>query len=78
MLRLLTPVSDGTNLTLSWESVAGRDYFLECSPNLSSSSAFTRIASNVVGQVNTTSYLDTNAVGVSPRFYRVGVGLVTD
>jgi hypothetical protein len=73
VLRLLTPASDGTNLTVTWESVAGRNYFLESSPDLSSTSAFTRLATDIWGQTNTTSYVDTNAVGVSPRFYRVGV-----
>jgi hypothetical protein len=73
VLRLLTPVSDGTNLTVSWESVAGRSYFLERAPDLSGTSAFTPIASNVLGQANITSCVDTNAVGSSPRFYRVGV-----
>lgn len=73
VLRLLTPVSDGTNLTVTWESVAGRNYFLECRPSLSSTSAFTRFATNISGRTNTTSFVDTNAVGASPRFYRVGV-----
>jgi hypothetical protein len=73
VLRLLTPVSDGTNLTVTWESVAGRSYFLESSSSFSSTSSFTRIATNLVGRTNTTSYVDTNAVGASPRFYRVAV-----
>jgi len=73
VLRLLTPVSDGTKLVVTWESVTGRSYFLERAPDLSSASAFTRFATNISGQTNTTSFLDTNVVGASPRFYRVGV-----
>jgi hypothetical protein len=73
VLRLLTPISDGANLTVTWESVAGRSYFLESSPDPSSTSSFTRFATNISGQTNTTSYVDTNAVGASPRFYRMGV-----
>jgi hypothetical protein len=73
VLRLLTPISDGTNLTITWESVANRNYFLEHRPDLSSTSAFTRFATNISGQTSRTSFLDTNAAGASPRFYRVGV-----
>jgi len=65
VLHLLTPASDGANLTVTWESVVGRSYFLERSPDLSGARAFTRIASNVVGQANTTSYVDPNGVGVT-------------
>jgi len=78
VVRLLTPISEGSNLTVTWESVAGRNYFLERAPDLSSASAFRQIATNVLAQSNTTSYVDTNGMGASPRFYRVGVGLVTD
>jgi len=73
VLRLLTPVSNGTSLTVTWESVAGRSYFLECSADVSPTSAFTRIATDVVAQTNTTSFVHTNAVGASLRFYRVCV-----
>jgi hypothetical protein len=73
VLRLLTPVSDGTNLVVTWESVAGRRYFLERSAEISDTSAFTRFATNISNQANATSFTDTNAVGASPWFYRVGV-----
>jgi hypothetical protein len=73
VLRLLTPVSNGTSLTVTWESVAGRSYFLECSADVSPTSAFTRIATDVVAQTNTTSFVHTNAVGAGPGFYRVCV-----
>jgi len=73
VLRLLTPVSDGTNLTVTWESVTNRSYFLERSAEIPDTSAFTRFATNISGQTNTTSFVDTNAVGASPRFYRAGV-----
>jgi hypothetical protein len=73
VLHLLTPMSDETNLTVTWESVLGRSYFLERSAEISDPPAFTRFATNLPGQAGTTSFLDTNAVGDSPRFYRVGV-----
>ena len=73
VLRLLTPASDGTNLTVTWESVTGRSYFLERSAEISNTSAFTRFATNIQGQASTTFFVDTNVVGASPRFYRVGL-----
>ena len=72
-LRLLAPVAAGTNVFVSWQSVAGVNYFLERSTNLVVSSAFTAVATSIPGVPGTTSYTDTNAVGVGPRFYRVGV-----
>jgi hypothetical protein len=72
-LRLLTPVVAGANVTVSWQSIAGVNYFLECSTRLAPS-AFTALATNIAGQPGTTTYTDTNAVGSGPFFYRVGVG----
>jgi hypothetical protein len=73
-LRLLSPQRTGTNVTVTWQSVAGVNYFLECSTNLVATPCFTCVATNVPGQPGTTSYTDTNAAGASPLFYRVGVG----
>jgi len=71
-LRLLSATSDGTDVTVTWQSVAGVSYFLEQSTNLAS--AFTLLAADILGQPGTTGYTDTNAASLSPRFYRVGVG----
>ena len=73
VLRLLTPVVAGTNVTLAWESVAGVNYFLQRNTNLTASSAFVPLATNLLGQAGTTSFTDTNAIGGSPFFYRIGV-----
>jgi hypothetical protein len=73
-LRLLTPVAAGTNVTVTWQSVYGINYFLERSTNLSASPAFVQLAANIPGQSGTTSFTDTNALGAGPSFYRVGVG----
>ena len=34
---------------------------------------FTLVATNILGQVGTTTYADTNAAGAGPLLYRVGV-----
>ena len=71
VLRLLSPSITSTNTTVTWQSVAGVNYFLERSTNLAS--PFMHLASFIMGQAGTTSYADTNAAGAGPLFYRVGV-----
>jgi len=73
-LRLLSASSDGTNVTFSWQSVAGVSYFLERSTNLSATPPFTPLATGIPGQPGTTIFTDTNAVASLRLFYRVGVG----
>lgn len=73
-LRLLTASPAGTNVTVSWHSVAGVNYFLERSTGLWASPAFTLLAPNVSGKPGTTVFTDTNAASLTPLFYRVGVG----
>jgi hypothetical protein len=73
-LRLHSAQRTGTNVTLTWQSVIGVNYFLERSMNLGASVSFTPLATDLPGQPGTTAYTDTNAAGASPLFYRVGVG----
>ena len=72
-LRLVsaTPSPTNADVTVTWQSVAGVTYFLERSTNLASPLA--PLASNLPGQPGTTSFADTNAAGLPPLFYRVGV-----
>ncbi len=58
-------------MTVTWESVAGVNYFLERSADLAS--PFSLLATNIAGQAGTTSYADTSATGSGPFFCRVGV-----
>jgi len=70
-LRLLSPSITSTNVTVTWQSVAGVDYFLERSASLAA--PFMLLATNILGQAGATSYADTNAAGKGPSFYRVGI-----
>ena len=72
-LRLLTPSTDGTNLSVRWESVSGKSYFLERSTGLGTNASFLPLANGIAGQAGTTTFTDTNAAPSGPRFYRVGV-----
>ena len=72
-LRLLSASRAGTNVTVAWQSVAGVNYFLERSTNLSASPPFTLLAPSLPGQPGTTTYTDPNAASLAPLFYRVGV-----
>ena len=70
-LCLLSAAPTGTNVTVSWQSVAGVNYFLARSANLAA--PFTLVATNIIGQAGTTTYRDTNASSAGRFFYRVGV-----
>jgi hypothetical protein len=48
-----------------------RSYVLECSTNLVGASVFTPLALGIPGQLGTTVFLDPDALGLIPRFYRV-------
>ena len=73
-LRLLSTSPDGSNVTVRWQSVAGVNYLLERSTNLSATPPFTPLATRLPGQAGTTTYTDTNAATAPRFFYRVGVG----
>jgi len=70
-LRLLSAEPAGNNVTVSWQSIMGVNYFLERSPT--PVSPFEVLATNILGQSNTTSFADTNVVGEGAFYYRVGV-----
>jgi hypothetical protein len=63
----------GAGGAVTWQSVAGINYFLECSTNLASSPYFSCVATNCPGQPGMTLYTDPNAAVGPWRFYRVGV-----
>jgi hypothetical protein len=73
VLQMLTPYGDVSGVTVSWQSIATRNYWVERSTNLGVASPFQAIATNIVGAAGTKSYTDTTATNNGPYFYRVGV-----
>jgi hypothetical protein len=68
---LVSAARANADVAISWQSVGGVTYFLERSMSLDS--PFTVVATNLVGQLVTTTFTDTNVASLSPLFYRVGV-----
>jgi hypothetical protein len=69
---MLAPTGGESGVTVTWQSVTNQTYFLERATNLMKQPPFSTLATNIAGQVGTTTYTDTNAVGNGPFFYRVG------
>lgn len=72
-LELLYPTRTNSVMKVTWYSVVGVTYYLERAVKLDTQVGFLRIASNIVGQAETTTCTDAGAVGAGPFFYRVGV-----
>jgi hypothetical protein len=60
-------------MKITWQSVAGKNYFVQRATSLFAPPAFSSIQSNIVGQSGTTIYTDSSARSGRAYFYRVGV-----
>jgi len=71
-ITLATRTSNPEGTVITWASQNGRTYYIQRSVTLAPP-MFSTIQDNIVGQVGTMSYADTNAINPGPFFYRVGV-----
>jgi hypothetical protein len=71
VLALQSPVLTTTNVTITWQSVILRHYYVQRTTNLAT--PFSTIATDIIAWGSTTSYTDTTATNSGPYFYRVGV-----
>ena len=72
-LRLLPPARVGRDLVLTWPSASNRVYDLYRLGALAESPLYVRVATNLVGQLGTTTFTLTNGAAAPLRFFRVGV-----
>ena len=73
VLQMLASTNGASGVTVTWQSVTNRSYYLQRSLELSDQPPFLNLQSNIVGRAGTTSFTDTSAAGAGPFFYRVGV-----
>ncbi|PWU12092.1 MAG: hypothetical protein C5B50_22080 [Verrucomicrobia bacterium] len=73
VLTMLPPSNSVSGLTLTWQSVTNRTYYLERATNLLLQPAFTPIAGPITGQPGVTAYTGMTASNSPASFYRVSV-----
>ena len=72
VLKMLPPSPSGSNIVVTWESVANHTYYLQRASGTTFPAGFQQVASSIPGLAGTTSYTDTNITGPGPFFYRIG------
>jgi len=72
VLKMLAATPGDSGITVQWQSVSGKFYYLERATHLAEEPSFATVSSNIPGQAGTTSYLDPSSSS-SAQFYRVGV-----
>jgi hypothetical protein len=70
---MLTVTNTSAGVTLSWQSVSNRTYFIERATNLAMPAPFQLLQSNLAGHDGSTAFIDASPAGRGAYLYRVGV-----
>lgn len=73
VLRMFPPTRGVSGLTVKWESIAGKHYWIERATNRTAIFPFLTRATNIVALSNSTAFNDITATNVGPYYYRIGV-----
>jgi hypothetical protein len=73
LLKLFSPTGSISGISVSWQIVSGKTYYVQRSTDLGASPAFITIRTNLFGQTGTLRLVDTSATNPGSYFYRVGV-----
>ena len=73
VLKIVSVTNDPSGISVTWQSVDSRKYWLERATNLNSPSPFQAIYTQFPGSSGMTTLTDNSAGGTGPYFYRVGV-----
>lgn len=73
VFRIMGFTNSPTSATVTWQSVAGRNYWIERATNLGPVPSFQVIATNIPGVGGPKTYIDNTANSVVPNYYRIGV-----
>ena len=73
VLKLLSISTNASGISVVWQSTTNRTYQLDRATNLAAVPAFSMLKSNIAGLAGATTFIDSNAPGVGPYFYRVSV-----
>jgi parallel beta-helix repeat protein len=70
--RIMSVTNRTASASVTWQSVAARNYWIERATNLGVASPFKIIATNLPGMAGLQTYIDGTATNGGPIFYRVG------
>jgi len=73
MMHTPVPIQSPKGMNVTWQSVAGKTYYLQRSTNLCGAPGFTTLRTNLTGLAGSTGLIDVTATNGNAFFYRVGV-----
>jgi hypothetical protein len=72
-MKQIVPMGNGGGVSVTWQCVPTRTYYVQRSTDLAQPNSFSSIKSNLPGQTATMTFVDQTATNTGPYFYRVGI-----